>query len=222
VSGGLGGRVVVVSPHLDDAAFSLGATLAGASRAGAEVTVLTVFACNPDSEAPAAWWDRKAGFASLGEAARARRAEDVRACEAIGARPEWLPFNDASYEEERDDDRIWNAVARAADGADAVLLPGAPLVHVDHAWVHELLRRRPLPGAPRLGVYVEQPYRWRKRRQPLPELDWRHRRGSPADRRAKRLAFEAYESQLPLFGIQPRRRIALYEALQGGEALAWL
>jgi LmbE family N-acetylglucosaminyl deacetylase len=223
VSDGLTGRVVVVSPHLDDAAFSLGAAVAQAARAGADVTVLTVFAGDPESDAPAEWWDRKAGFATLGEAARARREEDRRACEAVGARHEWLPFDDATYEEHHDGDRVWEAVAAAVDGAETVLVPGFPLVHVDHAWLHALLRRRRLPGTARFGLYVEQPYRWRKRKEPLPAgLDWRHLRGSFVDRRAKRRAFEAYASQVPLFGIQPRRRIALYETLQGGEAVAWL
>jgi len=223
MSGGLEGRVLVVSPHLDDAAFSLGATIAGATRAGAEVTVLTVFAGDPDSEAPAAWWDRIAGFDTLGEAARARREEDARACAAVGAAQASLPFNDASYEEERDEDRVWTAVAEAVDGAEAVLVPGCPLAHVDHAWLHDLVRRRPLPGPERLGLYVEQPYRWRRAGQPLAAGPaWQRVRGSRADRRAKRRAVEAYASQLPLFGIQPRRRIALHEALQGGETLAWL
>ena len=38
------GRLVVVSPHLDDAVLSLGATLAHAVESGATVEVLTVFA----------------------------------------------------------------------------------------------------------------------------------------------------------------------------------
>ena len=71
----LTGRLVVVSPHLDDAVLSLGATMASAARNGAHVTVLTVFACDPQSSAPAEWWDRAGGFRTLGEAACARREE---------------------------------------------------------------------------------------------------------------------------------------------------
>jgi LmbE family N-acetylglucosaminyl deacetylase len=217
------GRIVVISPHLDDAAFSLGATIAAAARSGTEVTVLTVFAGDPESERPASWWDRAAGFATLGEAARARRDEDRTACAALGADPAWLDLADASYEDGRDEDGIWRRVADTVDGADGVLLPGCPLVHVDHAWLHDLLRKRPLPRARRHGLYVEQPYRWRRRREPLTAGPaWQVRRGTRGERSAKRTAMEAYASQLPLFGIQPRRRMALYEALNGGETLAWL
>jgi LmbE family N-acetylglucosaminyl deacetylase len=215
--------LVVVSPHLDDAAFSLGATLAGAAREGRAVTVLSVFAGDPESDAPASWWDRAAGFATLGEAARARRDEDARACAELGASHVWLPFPDAAYEQEPDEDAVWAAVAAAVNGSATVLLPGSPLVHVDHAWLHDLLRRRPLPNVRRLGLYVEQPYRWRRRRQPLaPGAAWTSARGTRADRRAKRRAVDAYRSQLPLMGVQPRRRVALYEALEGGETVGWL
>ena len=70
----LEGDVVVVSPHLDDAALSLGAAIARARRIGAaRVVVLTVFAGNPESDLPAGGWDSRAGFATEGEASRARR-----------------------------------------------------------------------------------------------------------------------------------------------------
>src|SRR6476620_7604766 len=90
----LEGRVVVVSVHLDDAVFSVGAALARAARRGADVTVLTVLANDPADESPAREWDAQAGFATAAEAARARREEDSRACELVGATPVWLPFGD--------------------------------------------------------------------------------------------------------------------------------
>ncbi len=52
-----GKRVVVVSPHSDDAVLSLGAAIAAWARRGAEVEVLTVFALDPGSHAPAGGWD---------------------------------------------------------------------------------------------------------------------------------------------------------------------
>src|SRR5213080_853986 len=94
----LEGRVVVVSPHLDDAVLSLGAALARAARRGGAVTVLTVLAGDPASETPAGEWDSQAGFATAGEAARARREEDRRACALLGVEPVWLPFSDHQYD----------------------------------------------------------------------------------------------------------------------------
>src|SRR5207244_2118642 len=89
--------VVVISPHLDDAIFSLGAAIAQTVRSGGDVTVLTVFAGDPSSSAPAGNWDARAGFATVGEAAHARRREDERACAHVGAIPVWLPFGDEQY-----------------------------------------------------------------------------------------------------------------------------
>src|SRR3954452_17872248 len=81
------GEVVLISPHLDDAIFSLGAAVSYATRHGVKVTILTVLAGDPTLAAPAGDWDRQAGFETAGEASVARRAEDARACTILGARP---------------------------------------------------------------------------------------------------------------------------------------
>jgi hypothetical protein len=59
-------------------------------------------------------------------------------------------------------------------------------------------------------------------------VEWTSLAAERRDRRAKCRAAVAYASQLPLFGTKPilgpliHRRIALYEALRGGESVAWL
>lgn len=148
-------RIVVVSPHLDDAALSLGAAIANASAGGAAVTVLTVFAGDPEATVAAGPYDRSCGYATAGEAARARREEDRRACAALGAIPVWLPFGDAQYQLGRSQDDVWAAVAPVLEGATAVLVPGFPLVPPDHAWIARLILARSIS---RIGLYVEQPY----------------------------------------------------------------
>jgi LmbE family N-acetylglucosaminyl deacetylase len=153
----LEGRLVVLSPHLDDAALSLGATIARASRAGSNVTVVTVRAGNPESTVPAGEWDRACGFSTAGEAACERRREDERACEILGAAPEWLPFPDADYPESEKDDTIWSEVAGRLVGADLVFVPGFPLEHPNHAWLTQLVLERAQADM-RLAFYVEQPY----------------------------------------------------------------
>jgi LmbE family N-acetylglucosaminyl deacetylase len=240
----LDGDVVVLSPHLDDAVFSLGASIAKATRSGAKVRVVTVFACDPDSLGPPGWWDHEAGFDSQGDAATARRKEDAEACAIVGAIPVWLPFRDASYAPQEDDETIRDAVQRAVQGADLVLLPGFPLRHIDHLRVTSLALSPPI-AAKRIALYVEQPYaKWDGRRRPWhrpsvptaikPVLDgpveWASLAAARRDRRAKYRASVAYTSQLPLFGRRKsatlgrllQRRIALYEALRGGESIAWL
>jgi len=216
----LAGRVIVISPHLDDAVFSLGASIAASARNGGDITVLTVFAGDPLSERPAGDWDGRSGFSTEGEAARARRDEDRRACERVGARPVWLPFADAQYGDPPADEDLRGALAEAGEGADLVLVPGYPLEHPDHRRVLELVSRGfPTPVA----LYVEQPYAWRRgRERPQGPLRWMPLAASGRDRRTKRRALREYRSQMPLFGKLPLERIALYERRRGGETIALL
>jgi LmbE family N-acetylglucosaminyl deacetylase len=234
-------HLVVLSPHLDDAALSLGATIARATRLGDRVTVVTVFANDPEVAGPARPWDRACGFASAPAAARARRAEDAAACALLGARPVWLAFADRDHGDGRTD-AVWEAVAAAVQDADVVLAPGWPLHHPDHAWVAGMaLGRAPL--APRVGLYVEQPYavdrpllsvtrRARGGASPRPPkvvtageapvaVRWQSRRPRPRDWLAKQRAIGAYRSQLGELGPAVRARIAAYEAVLGAEAICW-
>ena len=154
-------QIVVVSPHLDDAVLSLGAGIARATSSGAEVRVVTVFAGDPESTGPPTEWDRAGGFASAGEAARTRRQEDARACEAVGAGPVWLPFTDDDHGGESERRAVQEALAEALMDAEVVLMPGYPLAHPDHVRVTRWLLAEPPPQA-RLALYVEQPYAaWR-------------------------------------------------------------
>ena len=216
-------RIAVVSPHLDDGIFSLGAAIAQAARGGAEVTVVTVFAGDPGSEVPAGAWDRRCGFTTAGEALRARRLEDEHACALVGARPVWLPYADEQYPRGGDGASIWNALVDAVGPADAVLAPGSPLKHDDHRWLTALLtERRPPEG--RLGLYVEEPYTahlraYRDRALPGTPLTLE---ASPRDWVAKARACRAYRSQLPLFGRAPVTRVLAYELRKGGERIAWI
>ena len=147
----------MLSPHLDDAALSLGGSIARATRNGNTVRVITVFAYDPAHVGPARAWDATCGFTSAEEAARVRREEDVRACEILGAEPVWLPFADAEYGAEHDDDEIWTAVAGVVGEGKVLLIPGFPLAQPDHLWLTRLFLRRPLPSTT-VGLYVEQPY----------------------------------------------------------------
>jgi len=154
---GLPSRVVVLSPHLDDAVLSLGAAIARATRAGAHVKCLTVFAYGEADRRPAAAWDRACGFESAAEARKVRRKEDARACGLVGAVPEWLDFFDVEYGDRVEDDDLWARIAPAIEGADALLVPGFPLAVPDHLRLARLaLSRR--PARVRLGLFAEQPY----------------------------------------------------------------
>ena len=233
----LRGRLAVLSPHLDDAAFSLGATIAKSARAGARVTIATVFAGDPASRKPAGDWDRRAGFRSASDAARARREEDRRACSILGADPVWLDFEDEQHAQERDADAVWAALEAVLAEAEAVLVPGFPLLNPDHAWLTPLVLDR-FARPERTGLYVEQPYAtWYRGDEARPELmrtsallggaapSWLSFRPGLHDWLAKQRALRAFRSQLAVMA-RPLQRVplavALYEARRGGETLAWI
>ena len=152
-------RVVAVSPHLDDAAFSAGGTLARHARAGDAVTIVTCFTGNvarPTGFALACQLDK--GLAPEIDYMALRRAEDAAACAVIGARALHLPFLEAphrGYESapalfaarRTDDDmadRLRTALAQAIIAADIVLGPLCLGDHVDHHIVRDaLLSLRP-------------------------------------------------------------------------------
>lgn len=228
--------MVAVSPHLDDAILSLGSTLAQAVQTGAKIEILTVFSDIPSSKAPASAWDRRCGFATEGEAATARREEDRRACSVLGAKPRWLDFGDECYARRGSEDDIWSAVTAATRDADAVLIPGFPLAHADHARLSELLLRRGL-SCPRIALYAEQPYMFTQGKTPIgstlsPALKsmvgatpaWTRVPTHGVYRRIKYRAVRSYRSQLRHLGLGNigLHRMLWREAMQGGEAIVWL
>ncbi len=233
------GRVVVISPHLDDAVLSLGATIAGASRRGTNVRLLTVFAGDPSSRAPSGGWDRRAGFETQGAAASFRREEDRLACAVLGATPVWLPYGDEQYERAGDQREVKEAVHGVVRGADVALLPGYPLSHGDHAWLTRVLLTPRLP-VQRVVLYAEQPYAFRVAAgldpspAPVPwlidavgtEPEWNRVTASVSDWIAKWRAVREYASQLALLGMERRghrlRSMLWQDIRAGGEEIARL
>ena len=92
-------RIVVVSPHLDDAVLGT-ADLLG-SHPGS--TVITVFAGAPEAYPdPPTEWDAAGGFGAGDDVLAARREEDRSALEVLGARPVWLDAVDWQYLDDRE------------------------------------------------------------------------------------------------------------------------
>ena len=205
---------MVVSPHSDDGVLSLGASMARWVREGRDVELLTVLALDPASDVPTEGWDRRAGFATEGEAARARRDEDRVACASLGVTPHWLPFGSVDFERHGDDAAVWRAVYEVLDGVGTVLAPGSPLSHPDHAWLHGLLVSN-VP-AEVLGLYAEQPYTVREAGMPFLRASVRTR-----DRVAKWRAIRAYRSQLPLLGMRGDPRSGALRLAWADERIAW-
>lgn len=225
-------RIVVLSPHLDDAVFSVGASIARAVREGTDILVVTAFAGVPGSANESGSWDRSVGFAHEGEAAVARRREDAVASGILGAVPVWLPFREEQYGEEASDDAIWAAIAPHLSGADAILVPGFPLDHADHRRLARMTLSR-VDVRTRLGLYVEQPYATWADGPPRAavlsqwvdeDVAWRPVPALGRDRRRKWRACLAYRSQLRrMLRDSPNLpwRVGRYERRAGGESVAW-
>ncbi|MGY1747010.1 PIG-L deacetylase family protein [Blastococcus sp. SYSU D00695] len=141
-------RVTAVSPHLDDAAFSVGGTLAALAAAGHEVTVVTCLTASvPDPAGFALACQLDKGLPPDADYMALRRAEDVAAMAVLGATPVHLPLPEAphrGYDSApdlfagvHDGDDVWRAVADALRplDVDVWLAPQALGGHVDHRQV---------------------------------------------------------------------------------------
>ena len=135
------GRIVVLSPHFDDAAMGAGLLLlrhAGAS----ETTVVTVFGGRPPAypEEPTEW-DALGGFRAGDDVVALRREEDRAAMAVLGAEPVWLEFSDHQYLA-REDRPTAAQVAPALEEVVAGRRPTAVfapmgLANPDHVVTHE-------------------------------------------------------------------------------------
>jgi LmbE family N-acetylglucosaminyl deacetylase len=97
------GPVLVVSPHLDDAVLSAGASMAAMAAAGRTVVMCTVFSGRPTGplSETAVQLHRLCGLGD--DAVVTRWAEDRSASRAIGASPVHLDYLDAVYRRQGDD-----------------------------------------------------------------------------------------------------------------------
>ena len=208
---------LALSPHLDDAAFSCGGTLARLARDGWRVVVATVFTASvadPRGFALACQTDK--GLGPEVDYMALRRDEDASALQTLGAEPAWMPFREAPHRGYADaaalfagvspDDDIVATLAPAlaeqvaAHRPDLVLAPQAIGGHADHV---QLLRAMEAAG---LGGPVlwwrDYPYTIRDAspRQPFGQrmaaLDALGVTLTAGEAEAKRRACRAYTSQI--------------------------
>jgi LmbE family N-acetylglucosaminyl deacetylase len=89
-------RIVVLSPHFDDAAMGAGQMLIRHSQS--QRTVITVLGGRPPAYPdPPSPWDALGGFRSGDDVVGTRREEDRAAMAVLGADPIWLEFADHQY-----------------------------------------------------------------------------------------------------------------------------
>ncbi|MGI9003677.1 MAG: PIG-L deacetylase family protein [Pseudonocardia sp.] len=147
-----GARAVAVSPHLDDAVFSAGGTIAALVTGGWAVRIVTCFTASVPEPSPFALSTQlDKGLPGDVDYMALRRAEDDAACAVLGTEPIHLPLPEAphrGYTSAPDlfagihpDDDIGPALRAALKpwltGVDVVLAPQALGDHADHRVVAE-------------------------------------------------------------------------------------
>lgn len=150
--------IVAISAHLDDAALS-----ASASLAGRDATVLTVFAGMPPPEIELAPWDELTGATSSARRQAERLAEDAEAMRLLSASGRYLDVLDSQYRvsgRAPDLDRIAESIARYFDGdSTQAWIPAAIGEHPDHVLARDAaLRAAMMAGLAEIVLYADFPY----------------------------------------------------------------
>jgi len=155
-------RLLVVSPHLDDAVLSCSHLFAHAEQA----LSVTVFAGTPARyPSPPTPWDLACGFQPGDDIVARRRAEDARALEILGVSSTGLDFLDFQYRngEKPDSKALAAAVEEVIDGfrPTTIAVPLA-IQHPDHrACLSAALAIRRRGDSRDWVCYAEFPYVWR-------------------------------------------------------------
>ena len=215
-------RHLVLSPHYDDAALSLGGTIHALVQSGQQVWVVTVFAGGPPPGLSLSRVARKLHqrMGQSGDALlRTRQAEDRAALQLLGASSLWLSPRDAIYRRDPDSGawcyprpgRLFGAIhpldlqalpallselderAEAADRSWSIYAPLGIGGHVDHQLARALGERMAERGQS-VSFYEDFPY----------AEPGRQGRGS----RAGASMGQGPDGQLasPTTGLQPRLR----------------
>ena len=147
-------RIVVLSPHLDDAVLSAWSVL----RGGGDVHVVNVCSGLPP-DGLLSPWDRLTGATSSRVRMVERLAEDRVAMVRAGCEATALGFPEAQYRGCPLDSRTLRAgLERVLDGAVEAWVPAAIGGHDDHVQVRDAALQLCRGGGPVPKLYADLPY----------------------------------------------------------------
>lgn len=147
-------RVLIFSPHYDDAVFSCGEYMTEHNS-----TVVTVFGGAPKSSKVLTSYDSK--FATSAEdAVSIRTDENIVACAILDAKVHNLNYSDNQYGEKREEKKVYEDVCEMinSESFDVVLAP-LGLQHPDHILLRELVLKAYCEHDFKLLLYEDLPYR---------------------------------------------------------------
>ncbi len=171
----------VLSPHLDDAALSIGGLIARLTEQGERVCVVTVMAGDPPASLPDTpiVRDLHQRWAAGSQPVAARRAEDEAALTSLGAQWHHLSVPDCVYRVSAEGEALYPSES-SLFGQPNPLDPGFVLLdtllgslladattvfapmgvgsHVDHQLVRDWVLRQQGMGSLALNFYEEYPY----------------------------------------------------------------
>lgn len=211
--------ILALSPHLDDAAFSIGPLLAQFAK-DARVVVATVFSksvAHPQGFALACQLDK--GLSPEIDYMALRRKEDILCAKALSVEVQHGPFAEAPHRGYQSAAALFGDIIPSDDmeqsltewmegltnslKPDLVLAPLAIGNHVDHQWVCKLaLRSSPISA--HLACFQDQPYSSKTSNTltsaAVIRANLSEAQQMPFDKSALECALqaaEAYESQIP-------------------------
>lgn len=224
-------NILVLSAHLDDAAFSVGPLLAE-WRNDARVTVATIFTQSvphPNGFALACQLDK--GLDADVDYMQIRRIEDRVWTKRIGVEAVHGPFSEAPHRGYDSAKALFNTILLTDPievelqswlqslidnhAPDLVLVPLAIGNHVDHQWVRKIAEAT-LPEGHLLAYYQDQPYAEKSgssvaETQPSDHGPWQefHESFSHESLLCALAASEAYQTQIPFQfgGIKPMKQL---------------
>jgi LmbE family N-acetylglucosaminyl deacetylase len=182
---------LVLSPHLDDAAFSLGPLIASATM-NCAVTVATAFTASvaePSGFALACQTDK--GLPVEADYMALRRQEDIKWASQLNTTTHHGPLPEAPHRGYNSAEALFSGihghdrVGEALTGwlsqtiaeftPDLVFVPLGVGNHVDHLWLRHAAETA-LPDGLAVIYYQDQPYCWKRRHSPK-DLSQSHAKG---------------------------------------------
>jgi len=171
--------IIILSPHLDDAALSCSDHIHAWNTAGHNITVVTIFSSFQTTVVSdyLRGYMEASGITTVEELEHHRKQEDAAATQLMGCRAEYLDFIDAGYRQHNDKPdyadyrelcpfRISEQEYPAIDeivirlskhsGADLIVAPLGVGGHIDHLMTRLVAEK--ISPDDRLAYYVDFPY----------------------------------------------------------------